>query len=133
MDSFHQCKTKPASTAPAQPELPSPYLSDHQHKFWCTTDEQQCDGACKREHVCSVCHKKRKDCPEFELTLLEVRERQLLAALRENQQLRRQVAQLTDSRNCAPERTKNLRKRAETAEQQLAQKDARIAELEGGK
>jgi hypothetical protein len=55
------------------------------------------------------------------------------AALRENQQLRRQVAQLTDSRNCAPERTKNLRKRAETAEQQLAQKDARIAELEGGK
>jgi len=64
---------------------------------------------------------------------LQCRERQLLAALRENQQLRRQVAQLTDSRNCAPERTKNLRKRAETAEQQLAQKDARIAELEGGK
>jgi hypothetical protein len=31
----------------------------HQHRFACTTDEQQCDGECKASHQCGACHKTR--------------------------------------------------------------------------
>lgn len=67
-------------SAPSTVSLPPLYLGNHEHQFRCPTDEQQCDNECKASHVCVVCSKLRRDCPEFELTPLEIRERQLASA-----------------------------------------------------
>ena len=145
MDSFHQCKTKPSTTAPSQPELPP-------MKFRPTREYH----AMGLSFVCGV----------DEGRVRIEREAQLLESLRENQQLRQQVEASRHAGEVLMHTSNANFDRFKVAEQQLAQirdatfttvgcwecpnaiqaaqtiaalkadnaqKDARIAELEGGK
>jgi NTP pyrophosphatase (non-canonical NTP hydrolase) len=50
------------STLAKQSPLPFATVASnlpHEHRFSCSTDEQQCDGECKANHQCTVCRQSR--------------------------------------------------------------------------
>jgi len=104
-------KMQPSTTVPSQPELPPLSKPITTSKYWDTSIDRPLAG---------------------ERAVRLERQDQLLAALREDRQLQKQVEASRHAGEVLMRTSNANLDRFKVAEQQLAQKDARIAELEGG-